>query len=155
MTSPHPATEAWSHWWNELDALLIFLGRVRGVLVSSHEVREQAKVVVQYYFREVRPGLVSLALPEGNVDEIDWICQYLLKLSSAVSRKSTYRARLRELRNIRAKVGGAIEIAAAEKARAASLVLTPTEAAIHRTLDSLIPSAALSYRQVLMDLAQA
>jgi Predicted pPIWI-associating nuclease len=155
MTSPHPAAEAWSNWWNEIDALLTFLYRGKGLFVSSHEVREQAKAVVQYYFREVRPQLVSLSLPEGNIDELDWICQYLLKLSSATSRKSTYRTRLRELRNVRGKIGSAIEVAATEKARATTLLLTPTEAAIHRTLDKLIPSAALSYRQVLKDLAES
>src|SRR5271157_3404600 len=104
MTSPHPATEAWAHWWNELDALAAFLKRVKGSLVSSAPTRDQAKAAVQYYFRVVRPELIALRVNAARVEQLDWITQYLLKLAAKTSRKSTYRNRMHELTGLRHEV---------------------------------------------------
>ncbi len=152
MTSPHPATEAWAHWWNELDTLKAYLVLGKGVLISSSPPREQAKVVVQQYFRLVRPHLIELAI---DVEKLDGIAQYLLKLASKTNRRSTYRARMRELEDLRGEVETAIEIrATAGGTNPATRLTTATEAAILKTLDQIVPSTALSYRQVLQDLAE-
>jgi Predicted pPIWI-associating nuclease len=91
----------------------------------------------------------------AKVGQFDQIAQYVLKLASTVSRRSTYIARLRELNNLRGDVETAIEIAATGAAKSPSTkLLTSTEAAILGTLDKLVPSTALSYRQVLQDLAE-
>src|SRR6266852_3083130 len=112
MTSPHPAPEAWAHWWNELDALAAFLKQSKGDLVSSSPTREQAKVVVQYYFRQVRPHLIHLSIDAGHLEQLDRISQHLLKLASKRSRRSTYRTRMRELDNLHGEIETAIEIRA-------------------------------------------
>jgi hypothetical protein len=152
MTSPHPATEAWAQWWKEIDALSEFLKRAKGALVSSFPTRDQAKRVVQSYFREVRPYLISLAIDSVQVEQFDRISQYLLKLASRTSRRSTYRARMRELENLRGQVEISIEIQASSGVHPTARLTTTTEAAILATLDQIVPSTALSYQQVLQDL---
>ena len=104
MTSPHPAIEAWAQWWREINTLSEFLKRSKGSLVSSLPTRDQAKRVVQSYFREVRPYLVSLTIESVQVEQLDWISQYLLKLASKTNRRSTYRTRMRELEDLRGQV---------------------------------------------------
>lgn len=151
---PHPATEAWGLWWNELDALDAFLRRGKAALVSSSLIRDQTKTVVQYYFRQVRPHLIDLTIDAVQLEQLDWIAQYLLKLASKTNRRSTYRARMRELDNLRGEIETAIEIrATVSSAHPAARPTTATEASILVTLDQIIPSTALSYRQVLQDLA--
>jgi hypothetical protein len=156
MISPHPAAQAWAQWWHEVETLSTLLKQSKADLVSSRSVREQAKRVVQIYFREVRPGLLKLSIQEQKIEELDWISQYLLKLTAKVSRRSTYRTRVRELDMLRDTVETAIEIRAAEPADPPqTLLTTQTEASILATLDEIAPSTALSYRQVLQDLNEA
>ena len=155
MTSSHPAPEAWAQWWNELATLASLLKRGKGVLVSSTTLREQAKLVVQHYFRQVRPHLVDLSIDAVQLEQLDWISQYLLKLASKTSRRSTYRTRMHELDGLRGEIETTIEIrATGGGARPAARLTTATEAAILATLDRIVPSTALSYRQVLEDLGE-
>jgi hypothetical protein len=153
MITPHPATESWAQWWNEIDALAAFLKRGKGSLISSSSTREQAKLVVQHYFRNVRPHLVDLAIDEVQIDQLDWVSQYLLKLAAKTSRKSTYKTRIRDLDELRSEVETAIEIrATGGNTHSATRLTTATEGAILTTLNQIVPSTALSYRQVLQDL---
>jgi hypothetical protein len=155
MTVPHPATEAWATWWNELGALDRFLGQGHGALVQTLQTREQAKGAVQHYFRQVRPHLIELSIESAKIEELDSICQHLLKLASTTSRRSTYRKCLRALKDLRNDVETRIEINANPVgARSSTRLVTATEAAILATLERIIPSTALSYRQVLQDLAE-
>lgn len=155
MTVPHPATEAWATWWNELGALVTFLGQGHGELVNALQTREQAKAAVQHYFRQVRPHLIELSIDTAKIEELDSICQHLLKLASTTSRRSTYRKCVRALKDLRNEVETRIEINATRVgARSSTRLVTATEAAILATLERIIPSTALSYRQVLQDLAE-
>lgn len=155
MTSHHPATDAWATWWNELSALATFLGQGKAALISGLQAREQAKVAVQHYFRQVRPHLIELSIDPEKIERLDSICQHLLKLASSVSRRKTYRTRMRELSGLRNEIETRIEInAASVGARPSNRLVTATEAAILATLERVIPSTSLSYRQVLQDLAE-
>lgn len=154
MSPPHPAAEAWANWWNELDALGASLKRSKGALVSSLSTREQAKAAVQYYFRQVRPHLLQLSIEEPKIEQLDWISQYLLKLSAKTNRRSTYRTRMRELDDLHGDIETAIEIrAAGTGARPTARLMTGTELAILKTLGQIVPLTAVSYQQVLQDLA--
>jgi hypothetical protein len=155
MTSSHPAPEAWARWWNDLDTLAAALKRGKAALVSSTDLRDQVKLVVQHYFRQVRPHLVDLSIDAPQLEQLDRISQYLLKLASKTNRRSTYRTRMRELDYLRGEIETTIEIrATGGGGRPATRLTTGTEAAILATLDRIVPSTALSYRQVLEDLAE-
>src|SRR6185312_12273297 len=133
-----------------------FLRRGKGELVSTSQTRQQAKDAVQHYFRHVRPHLIELSIDEAKIEQLDRISQYLLKLASTTSRRSTYRTRIRELNNLRNEIETSIEIkATGGGSRSATRLMTATEAAILATLERIIPSTALSYRQALQDLAES
>jgi hypothetical protein len=155
MTSPHPATEVWAEWWRILDSFNASIKRVRGQLAGTTAFREAAKEVVQSYFRQVRPQLIALPLDAGDIEALDGINQHMVELAARPNRKSTYRSRMRELNALRGRVETVIEIRANTpiSANEASQLTTSTETAILKTLDQLVPTTALSYRQALVDLS--
>jgi hypothetical protein len=154
MNGPHPAAEAWAEWWRRLDAFSASIKRVRGQLAGATAFREEAKEAVQFYFRHVRPQLVALPLAQEDIDVLDGINQHLLELAARPNRKSTYRSETRKVNGLRGRVETAIEIRAnaSTPSQAAAQLTTSTEAAILKTLDQLVPTTALSYKQVLLDL---
>jgi DNA mismatch repair ATPase MutS len=154
MMSAHPATQAWAEWWRKLDALKVALKKLsqRGTThVSGKAIRESAGEAAQVYFREMRQHLVDLAIDSTQVKLIDAEMQELIELAARVNRTSTYRQSLRVLDDLRAPLESAVEIASIAANAPASKVLTPTEAAILKTLDQIVPTTALSYQQVLND----
>jgi Predicted pPIWI-associating nuclease len=153
MSSSHPAAEAWAEWWKQLDLLTVHVRRVKGINVSSRDLRDTAREAVQHYFREVRPHLRRLGVGETKIEELDWVAQYIVKLASGTSRKSTYMRRLRELSTLRIGVETTIEIQAAGGGDTVVLT-TATESAIIGTLEKILPTSALSYKQVLQDLGE-
>ena len=70
MRSSHPAAETWAEWWRQLDLLTTHLRRVKGVNVSSLDLRNTAREAVQHYFREVRPRLRGLGVSEPKIEEL-------------------------------------------------------------------------------------
>jgi hypothetical protein len=153
MSSSHPAAAAWQEWWRQLDLLTAHLRRVKGINVGSLDMRNEAREAVQHYFREVRPRLIKLGVGETKIEELDWVAQYIVKLASATSRRSTYFRRLRELSLLRVGIETAIEVQAAGAADTV-LLTTATESAIIGTLEKILPMSALSYKQVLQDLGE-
>lgn len=155
MNDPHPAAETWAEWWRRLDVFGASIKRVRGQFASATAFREEAKEAVQFYFRQVRPQLVTLPLAPEDIDGIDSINQHLLELAARPNRKSTYRSEMRKLNALRGRVETEIEIRAntPTSTQPATQLTTSTEAAILRTLDQLVPTIALSYKQVLLDLS--
>jgi hypothetical protein len=153
MSPPHPAAEAWESWWEQLDSLVALVRRSKGANVTSIDLRTQARETVQFYFRQVRPHLTQLGIRESSIDELDWITQYIIKLASKSNRKTTYLRRLKELSGLRDGIEASIEIKAASSGRLVTLT-TATESAILKTLDQILPTSALSYKQVLHDLAE-
>ncbi len=155
MNSPHPALEAWDQWWNELDALELSLKRIVSELVSQKAFREQAKTAVQGYFRTVRPQLIDLGIAGNTIEQLDRINQEVLGLAAKTNRASSYRNRLRELDDLRVSVSTSAEISSANRGGEAIAGTTTTfEASILATLEQIVPTIALSYRQVLQDLRE-
>jgi predicted ABC-type transport system involved in lysophospholipase L1 biosynthesis ATPase subunit len=153
MNSPHPALEAWAQWWNELDDFKTVLKRYRAEFVSQKLTREQAKLVVQNYFRAVRPELIDLGIDSAQIGQLDGINQEILGLAAKKNRTASYRGKLRLLDTYRIVIATAAEIQSANRDVVGSIRLTTTaEASILATLEQIVPSTALSYRQVLQDL---
>ena len=153
MNGPHPAATVWAEWWLRLDRLNASVKRVKGQIAGSTVFRDEAKETVQFYFRQMRPQLIDLPLEDGQIAALDGINQHLLELAARPNRKSTYRSRMRELRALRGRVETAIEIRAnSPSPQPAPRLTTPTEAAILSTLDQIVPTTALSYKQALIEL---
>jgi hypothetical protein len=156
MNSPHPALDAWDQWWNELDALDLSLKRIPSAFVSQKAFREQAKSVVQSYFRGVRPQLIDLGIADDTIVQLDMINQEVLGLAAKTNRASSYRNKFRDLDELRVSVTTAAEIISGNRGgEAPAGTATTFEASILATLEQIVPTIAQSYRQVLQDLRES
>ncbi|HSE47595.1 MAG TPA: hypothetical protein VLA96_00135, partial [Terriglobales bacterium] len=91
MTQAHPASEAWAQWWQRLDTLKVTISRLPAkLLVSSASARGEARELVQFYFRQVRPQLEAMGIEAARIDEIDQKMQHMIELTAGPNRKSTY-----------------------------------------------------------------
>jgi uncharacterized membrane protein len=156
MTSTHPATEAWAKWWRKLDALHTALKELthRGTTnVTAKGTRNDAKEACQFYFREVRQHLVDLGIDSEQIAQIDSEMQEIITIATKVTRTDTYRKFIKALNKLRAPIEAAIEIAATSASAPGIFVTTSTEETILKMLDQIVPTAALSYQQLLRDLA--
>jgi hypothetical protein len=103
---------------------------------------------------------VRLQVEETDIAGMDSTIKYLLKLASGNNSKTSYLKSLKKLRSTRANVEATVELAlgafAGSVASPASAppVFAPSrlEGEILRTLENMVPSAGLSYRQLLLDL---
>ena len=124
--------------------------------ISASQLREDTKALVQHYFRQLRPELESLNI--HSLQPVDEQFQVLLPLANRVNRRSTYIRTLTaiesELEAIEAQREFAIGMQSHRYQRQSAPV-SDVEDRIIETLNTLVPSAALSYRQALMDLGTA
>ena len=134
----------------DLTALLEVAAGTRTKFVASEAAQPLARSLATAYFASVRPELEICQTRSGLVDEIDHVVQVLLELAANKREKASYIGQINELRPY--VLQASIDLM---KARALPrLLLSSTERAILETLTKMLPSSALSYEQVLRDVAQ-
>lgn len=144
----------WAELWEQVDGLGSALSRSKAVNVNSEQLREATRAAVQHYFRQVRPELAALGVAGDALAGLDSPAQELLRLANGRNRRSSYRAALRSLRRIRTGV----ELEREQKLGVSRSLPGPSgahsgvESLILETLRELVPSAALSYEQAILDL---
>jgi hypothetical protein len=147
--------EPWDQLWSDVDALRSAVGRSQAVNVNASRLRTQAQEVVQLYFREVRPELLQLGIGEEDLGATDGEMQALLQLAHGRNAKTSY---VRVLRNI---ARGRSPLAAFRERRLGEAALrspqaageySDTEQRILGTLKAMLPDAAASYEQAMIDL---
>ncbi len=143
----------WEELWSGIDKLASALARSGAVNVNSDKLRAQAKEIVQLYFRSVRP---QLSARNGELtSSMDAEMQHMLRLAIGRNPKRSYQAVIRNLKRLRPTAESVMLMPAKQSSRLdGGQVFVPSnlEQAILRTLEKLVPTAALSYRQVLQDL---
>jgi hypothetical protein len=148
--------ESWNQLWSDVDALRLAIGRSQAVNVNASRLREQAQGVVQLYFREVRPELLSVEIGEEELRSIDGEMQALLQLAQGRNVKTSY---VRVLRNIGRRRSPLAALR--ERRHGEASVIPPhgtrgygdTERRILGTLKAMLPDAAASYEQAIIDLS--
>jgi hypothetical protein len=149
--------DTWANFNTALDLLKKEVSRSKAANVNASDVRQQAKDVIQSYFRQTRPELQSLGLDIEIISQLDTSFQNLLKLSNGANVKSSYLTIFKNLSKILEEAEIAIELRLAEKAFLSlspqSNSLTGLESIIYDTLLNLVPSAGLSYKQAIIDLS--
>jgi Predicted pPIWI-associating nuclease len=147
--------EAWDQLWSDVDYLRSGIGRSKAVNVNASRLRGQAQEVVQLYFREVRPELLAIGIGEEELRSTDGEMQALLQLSQGRNVNTSY---VRVLRNIGRQH---FPLAALRERRLGEATpLSPpgtgaygdTERRILATLKAMLPDAAASYEQAIIDL---
>ena len=142
----------WIPLWSQFDVFRGSLSRSTAVNVNSASLRDDARELVQHYFRWVRPELETLKM---DVATLDRHMQRLLQLANGRNPKRSYQNVIRELQRARGSMDAEHERLVGTAQYSASTgggLSSGLEQAIAGTLDQLVPTAALSYQQAISDL---
>jgi hypothetical protein len=148
-------TTAADEWQSLCDAFAAFarhIDKISTVNVNANFVRAEASDVARLYLSQSRQSLQGLGLDE-ELSALDQGFQNLIQLSSGMNAVTSYKAQIKNIRKLLPKVTASIALNQ-------SIVKVPQDISaederVIATLDGLVPSAALSYKQAIIDLAQA
>lgn len=122
---------------------------VRTKQVSQKPVRREAREIVDLYFRDIREQLLLGGFERQGLADLDARMQGLLEIAQKSSMVQTYRDQVKSLQR---------DLLAVEKTtlrsggHAPGPTLEPVDRLILDTLSKLLPSAARSYEQAIIDL---
>jgi hypothetical protein len=139
--------------WREFRDVFLQLSRhidqARTKNINANALRAEARDVAQHYFREARQALQGLGLDE-QLGVLDGGFQSLIELSDRSNASTSYKKQIKRIRKIVPKVTSRIEL----NLGIARNVEDTTEEDVRliQTLEGLVPSAALSYKQANIDL---
>lgn len=118
--------------------------------VRSTTQRARVRTIAEQYFNEVRPLILQNTMDGAPVQDVDTLMQTILELSQKHSSTTKYKTAFKDLKK---------QLQLLDK----WLVISPSQQSapgreqvddrIVRTLQALLPGAALSYEQALVDLA--
>jgi hypothetical protein len=128
------------------------LNRVNGQL-QSQKRRDDLRLLVERYFSEVRPTLVSKQEQDESIKLIDDRMQELLVLCHKKSMGKRYQEILAHAKGFLIAVDSEAVAAAGQVADKKGMEVVDTQ--IIGTLQSIVPSAALSYEQATADIHSA
>lgn len=126
------------------------LNSVEGKQLQSQKHRDELRLLVEKYFSEVRPSVVSKKEQDEFIKKVDNIMQELLVLCHRRGLVKRYRQILINARQhlIAVDTRAVATAASATNNREMDIV----DKQIISTLQSIVPSAALSYQQAITDL---
>lgn len=143
-----------AHLITDVEALGASLRRGDAVNVNDQSSKDRAIGLATRYFSDVRPHVVATSGETERLLSHDELWQQLVRLAHGNNARRTYlkiigaiRKQLSEF-NISALATPVVQAAQS----GASTTLSREETLILKTLESLVPSAAASYRQGLTDL---
>lgn len=140
--------------WNRFDVLATALARYKARNINAAGLRKQARDVVIEYFREIRPALQRLGVGDATIEALDFEMQNLIGLSTGKNSKASYLKSVRRIRSKRKSLETGLEFLIGAEKPVAKIRIGNVEASILSTLESMLPSAAASYRQVLADVQE-
>ena len=146
------AADDWESLLQSVDSLRIRIGKIKTRDVNSSATRSLCKDIVQRYFRLVRHELISDGI---DLSDLDGSMQDLMQLTSGRNRRTSYLLVLRRIEKGSRTLSAERELRIGEAAFAKKNPpsdLQPNNAAVLDTLRKLVPVAALSYEQALLDL---
>lgn len=144
------AAKEWQNFCAAFAQYSAHLDRNRAVNVNSVALREATKSVSQLYFRNIRRSLQQFELDEF-VEPLSIAFEALLVLSEGNNSAASYKKHAKAVRRIIPRITSQLEVRGSNSS--AAIQSTETDQKILRTLAELLPSAAQSYQQALLDMA--
>jgi hypothetical protein len=136
---------------SSIDALKKTVARTKSVNVNSASVKASTIETAKAYFAKHRGYLQERKLGDDLIGFVDANMQDLIRLAQGNNSKKSYTTKIKEvdvvIRELSIKD---ISIVSEPKAKIGDL-----ETAVITTLNSILPSAALSYKQAILDLANS
>jgi len=141
---------AWHQFSSDFGRLAKNINRSTSVNINSAQLRDQVKIVARQYFHDARP----LLLREGfDVSNLDHSLQRLHQLAEGQNAATSYKRCIKAVRKVLPGLTSRLEMQTAS-----SEVGTPAnvmEVQLAEAIAALVPTAALSYQQAILDLAEA
>jgi len=138
----------------DVETLGTSLRRVKAVNVNDQSSKDRAIGLATRYFNEIRPRLVTTGGETDSLLRHDEAWQQLVRLAHGNNARRTYLNTIGALRKVLSEFNiSALSTPVVPAAQlGASTSPSREETLILKTLESLVPSAAASYRQGLSDL---
>lgn len=127
------------------------LNKAPGTQLHSNAARAKLRSLAESYFNDVRPSLVDNTAEGRHVDEVDAAMQELLGLCHMRGSIQKYKDVLRRIKGHLVLLDSQL---VSSPLRQSSATRAEVDVRIVTTLRALLPSAALSYEQALLDLGQ-
>lgn len=143
------AAQAWRELCAAFTQYATHVNRNTAVNVNSAPLRDETKHIAQMYFRGVRQSLQQFQLDEF-VEPLSVEFEALLILSEGRNLTSSYKKHIGAIRKIIPRVTSQLEVQGG--AVGVNMSSSDTDQKILNTLSGLVPSAAQSYQQALLDL---
>lgn len=143
--------------WEELvaavDQLDAALRRQTADRINSPTFKAQALACVQGYFRHIRPEFMRLDVDEEAVESLDSSFQQLNEYRQGRVKKTSYRSCIKAIKRSLSDLSVTRDqIIGLRNFDRANVKTTDLQEQIISTMQKLIPSAAMSFRQALNDL---
>jgi hypothetical protein len=123
------------------------LNAVKSIQLQSTSLKSEIRQIVEDYFNEIRPSIIKNETQDDRFGKIDREMQNLLPLCHKKGSRTTYKKHLMQIRKL---------LIEADSNIISTIVKTPRDNSVDlkiiETLDKILPSAALSYRQGIQDL---
>jgi hypothetical protein len=147
MTGP---ADEWQALCNAFSLFSRHIEQAQTVNINTNSLRKESHDVALQYFRQTRPVLQNLGLDE-QLEVLNTSFQNLLELSGGSNAAASYKKHIKIIRKLTAKIASRIEIN--QSVTKTQSNTTDEDQRVIRTLEELVPSAALSYKQAIIDLA--
>jgi hypothetical protein len=125
------------------------LRQLRSSRVKKGSIIEAGRRIVDFYFRSTREVLSRNGIQDEIVTSCDTLMHRLLETTHKISTVSAYKKLIKELNAELLTIEKSVLLGVSAPV---VLVLDQTDQKILETLKQLLPSAALSYEQAILDL---
>jgi hypothetical protein len=144
--------DSWAGFLKNYEKLKETFKKSPSILITNSSLRGAVRELVQNYFRVIRNQLTELNFDDVVLEPIDQSMQKLIVLSGSRNRRSSYLkvfvSLAKEIQNVEIKR----EMKLGQQISAGIPQLSSLEGKIINTLEKIVPSAALSYKQAIRDL---
>lgn len=121
-----------------------------GKQISSQALKKEVRDPIEQYFQLLRPSLDGHGHLTERAVELDKTLKSLIELSHKQGAKTTYVSKLNTARKLLVEIDA--EITSRSTSEGSNSLYDTTDQLIVETLESILPSAARSYQQALLDL---
>ncbi|MDY6951068.1 MAG: hypothetical protein SWE60_06125 [Thermodesulfobacteriota bacterium] len=128
------------------------LNAYTGKQLHSESQRAELRRLAENYFQDIRPAIAEISQQQENVRVVDASMQNLVERCHKRGTISRYLALLKEIK--RHLISLDTQLIAVGANRGQGIKANPLDQQIVITLRALLPSAALSYEQAIVDISQ-
>ena len=148
---------SWNQFCGIIEKLEQDIAKYRAMNVNSTDLRGRAKESAQLFFRTCAVELRRLQIEDDLFDRLNKHSQHLLKLSSRQNSKKSFLKVIKQIKYVNDEITVDREMKYWDLAALNSKpdILNEVENLIHNTLQRIVPNAAFSFRQAIIDLNDA